>query len=81
MSVEILLTFDTTHHAMAARDLLRAHGSVTVLPTPVAITAGCGMALLTGGDLYEAQKDRLEAFSPTPYRITENGYAPWNEKG
>lgn len=43
---EILFTFDSTAHAIAAEQLLLAKGlGVTVMPLPAAIHAGCGICL------------------------------------
>ena len=72
MNRDLLLTFSTTHHAMAAANLLKKTGSVTILPTPTAITAECGMALLISRELYRAAKPSLASVPHTVY-LAENG--------
>lgn len=40
------MTFDSTHHAMAAEDILRCEGiPLEVVPPPAELSAGCGLAL------------------------------------
>jgi hypothetical protein len=41
-----VVTFDSTHQAMAAEDILREEGvSLEVVPPPTNLSAGCGLAL------------------------------------
>jgi hypothetical protein len=41
-----VVTFDSTHQAMAAEDVLREEGvSLEVVPPPANLSAGCGLAL------------------------------------
>lgn len=40
-----LIAFESTHAAMATERALAAHVKTTMLPTPKAISAGCGMSL------------------------------------
>lgn len=41
-----LITFDSTHRALRAETLLTAAGlNITVIPTPRAISASCGLAI------------------------------------
>jgi hypothetical protein len=41
-----VVTFDSTHHAMRAEDVLRAEGvGLEVVPPPVNLRSGCGLAL------------------------------------
>lgn len=43
---DAVFTFDTTHQAMAAEDILREAGfRLEVVPPPRGLTAGCGLAL------------------------------------
>jgi hypothetical protein len=43
---DAVMTFDTTHQAMAAEDILREAGfQLEVVPPPRGLTAGCGLAL------------------------------------
>ena len=50
---DAVFTFDTTHQAMAAEDILREAGfSLEVVPPPRRLTSGCGLALQLGlGDV------------------------------
>lgn len=44
-----IVTFDSTHQAMAAEDLLRGQGvEFEVVPPPSNLSAGCGLALRIG---------------------------------
>jgi hypothetical protein len=41
-----IVTFDSTHHAMAAEDILRQEAiGLEVVPPPANLSAGCGLAL------------------------------------
>ena len=41
-----VITFDSTHQAMAAEDALRDEGmNLEVVPPPANLSAGCGLAL------------------------------------
>jgi hypothetical protein len=41
-----IVTFDSTHHAMAAEDVLRHEAiELEVVPPPSNLSAGCGLAL------------------------------------
>ena len=41
-----IVTFDSTHHAMAAEDILREGAiGLEVVPPPANLGAGCGLAL------------------------------------
>ena len=41
-----VVTFDSTHHAMAAEDILRGESvKLEVVPPPSNLSAGCGLAL------------------------------------
>lgn len=43
---DAVITFDSTHQAMAAEDHLRAAGfRLEVIPPPAALGAGCGLAI------------------------------------
>lgn len=43
---DAVITFDSTHQAMAAEDHLRAAGvQLEVIPPPADLSAGCGLAL------------------------------------
>jgi hypothetical protein len=45
-SQNAIVTFDSTHHAMAAEDILRLEGiALEVVPPPSNLSAGCGLAL------------------------------------
>jgi hypothetical protein len=45
----IILTFHSTHDAIATERLLESHAiEFQVMPTPVEISADCGIALLLG---------------------------------
>lgn len=56
--MELILTFKTTHDAIAAEQALLAAGlPVMVMNLPAAIRAGCGIALrLPAGHLLKAQQ-------------------------
>lgn len=42
----IVVTFHSTHQAMAAEDYLRSEGiCLEVIPPPAVLSAGCGLAL------------------------------------
>jgi hypothetical protein len=41
-----IITFESTHHAMAAEDILRREAiGLEVVPPPANLSAGCGLAL------------------------------------
>jgi hypothetical protein len=44
-----VVTFDSTHQAMRAEDILRAEGvGLEVVPPPANLRSGCGLALRVG---------------------------------
>ncbi|MGN0039018.1 MAG: DUF3343 domain-containing protein [Coriobacteriales bacterium] len=55
----IVISFESTHAAMAAQKLL-AGLRFDVIPTPVDITATCGIALRLEDDLIEQAHARLQ---------------------
>jgi len=57
-----LLTFDTTNMALKTERLLKDAGiTCAVIPTPLEITAECGISLLLKGELVEKAKDALDS--------------------
>lgn len=70
--MEIVLTFHSTHHAIQAEQLLIAEGiSVSVMPLPSSIRAGCGLCLrIRPDDLKQAEERLRNAALPTDGRYT-----------
>jgi hypothetical protein len=66
--MEILLTFDTTHHALWAEELAREeHIPVEVVPAPPEARARCDLALaVLAGDV--ARLERLLGEAGVPHR-------------
>ena len=55
----IVISFESTHAAMAAQKLLEGL-RFDVIPTPPQVTATCGIALRLGDDLLEEAHARLQ---------------------
>lgn len=57
-----LLTFDTTNMALKTERLLKDAGiTCAVIPTPLEITAECGISLLLKEEWVEKAKDALDS--------------------
>ena len=59
----IVMSFESTHAAMAAQKLLEGL-RFDVIPTPVQVTATCGIALRLEDELLEAAHERLQRSEP-----------------
>lgn len=47
MEKQFLITFESTHHAMACETLLAQKGlQIKIIPTPRAITLSCGLSIV-----------------------------------
>lgn len=56
-----ILTFYSTHHALAAEKLLKTNGiEQTVIPTPRELSGNCGIALKVPGKYVDAATQLLE---------------------
>ena len=65
MFVDVVFTFDSTHVAMAADKALAGAGvAFTMIPTPTAISAGCGISLRLSYGLLEQARSVLAAQTP-----------------
>ena len=65
MFVDVVFTFDSTHVAMAADKALTGAGvAFTMIPTPTAISAGCGISLRLSYVLLEQARSVLAAQTP-----------------
>ena len=63
--VDVVFTFDSTHVAMAADKALAGAGvAFTMIPTPTAISAGCGISLRLAYGLLEQARSVLAAQTP-----------------
>lgn len=63
--VDVVFTFDSTHVAMAADKALAGAGvAFTMIPTPTAISAGCGISLRLSYGLLEQIRSVLAAQTP-----------------
>ena len=61
---DAVFTFETTHQAMAAEDILREAGfRLEVVPPPRGLTAGCGLALQLSERDVSAAAETLERAS------------------
>jgi hypothetical protein len=61
---DVVFTFETTHQAMAAEDILREAGfRLEVVPPPRGLTAGCGLALQLSERDVPAATETLERTS------------------
>ena len=59
----IVISFESTHAAMAAQKLLEGL-RFDVIPTPGQITATCGIALRLEDELLEVAHERLQRSEP-----------------
>ncbi len=65
MLVDVVLSFEGTHLAMAADKALSAAGvSFTMIPTPTAISAGCGISLRMDAALLDQAREILGCQTP-----------------
>ena len=65
MFVDVVLSFEGTHLAMAADKALQTAGvAFTMIPTPTAISAGCGISLRMDFSLLEQAREVLAAQVP-----------------
>jgi hypothetical protein len=56
-----IITFESTHHAMAAESYLKEQGIFTkTIPTPRDITLSCGLAIMVAKDDIERIKELRE---------------------
>ena len=63
--VDVVFTFDSTHVAMAADKALAGAGvAFTMIPTPTAISAGCGISLRLSYGLLEQARSVLATQTP-----------------
>ena len=59
-----IITFESTHHAMAAESVLKDEGIYTkTIPTPRDITLSCGLSIMTTPDNIDALVNMKEAGS------------------
>lgn len=73
MFVEAVLSFGSTHLAMAADKALGQAGvEFTMIPTPTPVSAGCGISLRLRYDLLDRAKDVLAA-QPQPIEADMHG--------
>ena len=79
-SVAYVLAFDSTHAAMAAASALDgAAVAYALIPTPRAISAGCGMALRFACELLPAVEEALDGAVGSGralYRMAGSGGTP-----
>lgn len=66
-----IISFESTHDAMAAEKLLKARLPVVMLPTPRCITASCGISLRFA--LEDEAKVREAAFGLSGYHLYRVG--------
>ncbi len=65
MYSEVVLSFEGTHLAMAADKALAGAGlAFTMIPTPTAISAGCGISLRMDAALLGAAREVLARQTP-----------------
>jgi hypothetical protein len=66
MEMRVLLTFDTTHHALWAEEVVSECGlACEIVPAPAAATARCNLALeLLPAEMAEAETALREAGVP-----------------
>jgi hypothetical protein len=66
MEMRVLLTFDTTHHALWAEEVVGGCGlACEIVPAPAAATARCNLALeLLPEEMVEAETALREAGVP-----------------
>lgn len=74
-----LLTFDSTHSALAAQKALESYGP-HLIPTPRDISAGCGMSLrFSSAGEDQARRIKVETGldddASTLYHYVEDGYS------
>lgn len=79
--MDYVMTFASTHAAMAAEKRLRPVAAVSILPTPRAISQGCGIAIRFGEADRSAVEQTLAALAlPTGqyriYRFDGTTYTP-----
>lgn len=66
----VLLVFDSTNVALKTERLFKAAGiPSTVIPTPVEITADCGIALLLADSWLEAASEALDSSGSSGFRL------------
>lgn len=75
-----VLAFESTHAAMAADRAFAAEGDAALIPTPRAISAGCGMSLkfAAEGDAAALARGRsvaVERGQAALYRVDDGAYA------
>lgn len=67
---EALLVYDTTNQALKSESALKGAGlKFAVIPTPLEVTADCGIAILIPGDSVQAAKQALSAAGCGGYTV------------
>jgi len=65
-----VLVFDSTSVALKTERLLKSAGvTVAVIPTPLDVSSGCGIALLLSDDHLEAATEVLDDADAMGYRL------------
>lgn len=65
-----LVVFDSTNLALKTEKLLKSAGvPCTVIPTPVEVTADCGIALLVGERWLETARETLDATGSSGFKL------------
>ncbi|MHC1748407.1 MAG: DUF3343 domain-containing protein [Cellulosilyticaceae bacterium] len=74
----ILITFSSTHSAMAMERLLKKHFKIVMMPVLREISSSCGMAIKMDMEFYEKaleiiNESNLEQDRYTIYKIIDKG--------
>ena len=75
METFCIIAFDSTHHAIACEKLLQDNGfKARIIPVPVQVTAGCGLAVRFEVADDKKIKPLTERFYPIYfYKVTKHG--------
>lgn len=75
METYCIITFESTHHAIASEKLLKEKGfHIRIIPVPTEITAGCGLSVRFRKADYEPIRSIMPPLYPAAYYcIEKNG--------